>query len=422
MTRNKILIHSIVFSPDGVSTAYLYNDIALKFKASGYDVVVLTTTPHYNVLKDRLAEQPLSRRWGGLFYESEFNGIQVLHVPQKKFKSAFLRIIGFVYWHILSFLLGLFQSKISIILSPSPPLTIGLINVVLGKLKGAKVIYNVQEIYPDFLVNQGGLKFKPIIALLKHLESLVYNCSNAVTTIDSVFYQTIVSRFKRPEKLTIIPNFVDTELFRPIAAKSIELNRSVFPVKNDVLKLMYAGNIGHAQDWEPLLCVAKNVINERIEFWVIGEGIMKEYLESQIKMHNLHNIHLVPYQDRKQMPSLIAYADLHFIFMSPEMEGQGFPSKVYTIMACAKPLLVISGKNTPIHNFLEPLKCAFLVDNTNFEEKCGLIQDFLFQSLDKLELVKMGQNGYSAIEKEYSKDVVSQRYVDLSNNIIAGNV
>ncbi len=47
----KILIHSIVFSPDGVSTAYLYNDIALKFANRGYEVVVLTTTPHYNVLK-----------------------------------------------------------------------------------------------------------------------------------------------------------------------------------------------------------------------------------------------------------------------------------------------------------------------------------------------------------------------------------
>ena len=50
----KILIHSIVFSPDGVSTAYLYNDIALKFKESGYEVVVLTTTPHYNVLENEL--------------------------------------------------------------------------------------------------------------------------------------------------------------------------------------------------------------------------------------------------------------------------------------------------------------------------------------------------------------------------------
>lgn len=418
MSKEKILIHSIVFSPDGVSTAYLYNDIALRFKSCDYDVVVLTTTPHYNVLEDKLANQPLSKRCAGLFYESNFQGIKVIHVPQKKFKSSLLRIVGFMYWHFLSFLLGLFQSKISLILSPSPPLTIGLINLILGKLKGAKVIYNVQEIYPDFLVNQGGLKLKPVISILKWMEALVYNHSHAVTTIDSVFFQTILPRFKDQEKLHIIPNFVDTELFKPVSEMSIELDRNFFPVKNDILKLMYAGNIGHAQDWEPLLAVAKTMANEKVEFWVVGEGVMKEYLETQIRINNIKNIHLIPYQRREQMPSLIAYADIHFIFMSPEMEGQGFPSKVYTIMACSKPLLVISGKNTPIYNFLEPIKCAFLIDSSDFEVKCNRITDFLTQT-NKIKINEMGQNGYSIIEKEYSKNIVSQKYVDLADKILS---
>jgi hypothetical protein len=59
-SRKKILIHSLVFSPDGVSTAYLYNDIALGFKEAGYEVVVLTTTPHYNLIKSSLNKQPSS--------------------------------------------------------------------------------------------------------------------------------------------------------------------------------------------------------------------------------------------------------------------------------------------------------------------------------------------------------------------------
>jgi len=416
--EKKILIHSIVFSPDGVSTAYLYNDIALKFKAKGYKVVVLTTTPHYNILQDKLAQQPLLKKWAGLFYVSDFNGIKVLHVPQKKFRSSVLRIFGFLYWHILSFLLGLSEKKVSVILSPSPPLTIGIINLILGKLKSSKVIYNVQEIYPDFIINQG-LKFKPAIYALKKMEQVVYNRSDAVTTIDPVFYQTILPRFRSREKLFIIPNFVDNELFKPIVANRIVLNQDYFPEKNDVLKLMYAGNIGHAQDWEPLLNIAKQLGDKKIEFWVIGEGVMKSYLEQEITKNNLNNIHLVPYQDRELMPSLMAYADLHFIFMAPEMEGQGFPSKVYTIMACAKPLLVISGENTPIHDFLKPLNCAFLVNSTAVAEKCKIIIDFLKNSvLNRTILNQMGTNGYKVIEENYSKDVVSQKYVDLADKIL----
>ena len=96
-TKKKILIHSIAFSPDGVSTAYLYNDIANGFKDNGFDVIVLTTTPHYNIVKAEIEKQPIRRKLLGIYFESDYNGIRVLHVPQKKFKSSFLRMIGFVY-------------------------------------------------------------------------------------------------------------------------------------------------------------------------------------------------------------------------------------------------------------------------------------------------------------------------------------
>ncbi|NQX40314.1 Glycosyltransferase involved in cell wall bisynthesis [Pedobacter steynii] len=419
--KKKILIHSIVFSPDGVSTAYLYNDIALKFVDSDYEVLVLTTTPHYNVLENELVKQPMTSKWGGIYYESKYHNIRVIHVPQKKFKSFFLRSLGFLYWHFLSFILGLMEKDISLILSPSPPLTIGVLNIIIGKMKGAKVIYNVQEIYPDFLINQGSLKFGPLVSLLKRMEQFVYNKSDGVTTIDSVFYKTIAPRFKDPSKLHIIPNFVDTALFRPVLPEDLQLNSTFFPEKDNVLKIMYAGNIGHAQDWEPLIFIAKKLLDFKIEFWVIGEGVMKDYLENEIKVNNLPNIHLVPYQKRELMPSLISYADIHFIFMSPQMEGQGFPSKVYTIMACAKPLLVISGAKTPIYNFLKSADCAFLIAGASFDEKCEEIVDLLKKiSLDNSHMKELGNNGYQLIENKYSKNAVTKQYVALADQILEG--
>jgi colanic acid biosynthesis glycosyl transferase WcaI len=417
--KKKVIIHSIAFSPDGVSTAYLYNDIALKFANNNFDVLVLSTTPHYNIVPDELAKQPLTSKWGGIYYESVFNNIRVIHIPQKKFKSSLLRMIGFVYWHIVSLILGLLQTNISLILSPSPPITIGVINIIIGKIKGAKVIYNVQEIYPDFLINQGSLKFKPIVDFLKFIEKFVYNNSDAVTTIDVVFYNTIVNRFKDSRKLVIIPNFVDTSLFKPIAPENIILDEKVFPKEDDVLRVMYAGNLGHAQDWKPLLEVAKRLLNSKIEFWIIGEGVMKEHLEEQINEYNLSNVHLIAYQPRSQMPSLISYADLHFIFMSSEMEGQGFPSKVYTIMACAKPLLVISGDRTPIDNFLKNANCSFLVNTRIFEEKCEQVVHILLNCLsNKIRLKELGSNGYKLIESQYSSTAVTQQYLNLANRIL----
>lgn len=413
--KRKILIHSIAFSPDGVSTAYLYNDIAKGFKAAGYDVVVLTTTPHYNVIESEVKKQPLRRRLLGLYYESDFEGIKVLHVPQKKFKSTFLRLIGFVFWHIMALFLGIKERKVAGILSPSPPLTIGFINLIIGKIKGAKVIYNVQEIYPDFLIEQGGLKSKSLIKLLKWLERFVYNKSDAVTTIDDIFYNTIASRFDNVEKLHIIPNFVDTELYKPIEG-TLGLNDSVF-LHNDNIKLMYAGNIGHAQDWMPLIQIAIQLKNEPFDFYVIGEGVMKSYVEDQVRINGLNNVHVLPYQPRETMPNLIAFADLQYIFMSKEMEGHGFPSKVYTIMACGKPLLVCSGEGTPIVNFLKSSGCASLITSSRFEIKIQEIVAFL-RSNTKETLKAMGANGYKTVHENYTKEIVVNKYIWLVNNLL----
>jgi colanic acid biosynthesis glycosyl transferase WcaI len=417
--KKKILIHSIVFSPDGVSTAYLYNDIALKFVKNNYEVVVLTTTPHYNLVESEVLKQPLTKKAGGLYYVSNYHGVKVLHIPQKKFKNTLLRILGFVYWHTLSIAVGLLQRNISIILSPSPPLTIGVVSLFIARLKNAKVIYNVQEIYPDFLINQGILKSGIVINMLKTLERFIYNKSDAVTTIDPVFYDTIIDRFHDKSKLHIIPNFVDTEIFRPIQKEDIELDETLFPKGNTNLKLMYAGNIGFAQDWEPLIEIAKKTFEMPIEFWIIGEGVQKEYLKNSIETSGLTNIHLIPYQNREIMSSVIAYADIHFIFMTPEMEKQGFPSKIYSIMACSKPLLVITGKETPLYNFLSNTNAAFLVNEKSLKMKVEECMVIINQLLANPEiLISMGLFGVQIINKAYTKNVVTSKYVSTIKAIL----
>lgn len=413
--RKKILIHSIVFSPDGVSTAYLYKDIAKAFKEHGFEVVVLTTTPHYNIVPEELIKQPLKKKFFGFYYESNFNGVKVLHIPQKKFKSTLLRIVGFIFWHLMALVLGLGQRNINAILSPSPPLTIGFVNLIIGKIKKAKVVYNVQEIYPDFLIEKGGLKSKPIIRILKWLERFVYNKSDAVTTIDQIFYDTIIERFENKSKLHIIPNFVDTDLYHPLSYSSLNIDNSLFKANNN-LKLMYAGNVGHAQDWYPLIETAKKMKNDPIDFYVIGEGVMKKYIEDQKKEYSLENLYILPYQPREMMPQLLAFADLQYIFMSKEMEGHGFPSKVYTIMACGKPMLICSGDNTPIVNFLKDLNCAEIISTADLSEKVAHIEKFLKTATEE-KLRILGSNGLKTIENHYTKQVVTKKYVNLINNL-----
>ena len=412
MMKKKILIHSLIFSPDGVSTAYLYNDIALAFKEAGYDVVVLSTTPHFNVVLEQLEKQPM--KWGvwGLYKKSVFNGIPVYHVPQKKFNSTLLRLIGFVYLHVVSFFIGLTIKNVDVILSPSPPLTIGRLNNWLGKIKGCKVVYNVQEIYPDIL-------HKPETSIvnrfLRKMEKRVYDNSTAVTTIDQVFYDTIVNRFKDRSKLHIIPNFVDTELYHSGVSTDV-LDKSLFP-ENDNIKLLYAGNIGFAQDWEPLIKLAEKTKDMPVEYFLIGMGVRKQWVEEQKVIRGLDKLHILDYQPRRLMPAILAYSDIQYIFMTPDQEGMGFPSKVYTIMACGRPLLVCSGEGTPIVNFLKPIGCAKLVAEHDLELKTDIMAEWL-GSITRDELHEMGAKGASVIMESYTKEKVTKEYVNLIDSLL----
>ncbi len=406
----KILIHSIVFNPDGVSTGYLYGDIATALRDAGHEVVVLTTTPHYNRVEAQLKKQPLKWKLWGLLKKSNYKGITVYHVPQKKFKSTALRLAGFIYWHIVSFVSALFIKNVDVILSPSPPLTIGLINLWLGKLKGAKVIYNVQEVYPDILGKNSGVAFK----VLSKMEHYIYNSSAAVTTIDEIFHNTIAGRFKNPNKLHIIPNFVDTDIYRPVSDTS-HLDKTIF-IENDHLKLLYAGNIGMAQEWGTLIEVAKRTKGKPIDYYVIGEGVMHGYVAGKIKEFNLDNVHLLSYQPRELMPEIIAFSDIQYIFMEPRIAAQGFPSKVYTIMASAKPLLVCSPDNTPIVNFLKDTDCAKIVTVSDVNAKASEICAWL-DSVKPEQLKEMGVRGLAEIKNKYSKDIVTKQYCDLISQL-----
>ena len=413
--KKRILIYSLVFSPDGVSTAYLYNDLASGFQKRGYEVCVLTTTPHFNLIEGALNKQPLQKRFLGLFYQSDFNGIKVYHIPLKKHKSTLLRMLSFIYWHIMSFFVGLFLKRPDIILTPSPPLTSGLIAILLAKLKGAKTIYNVQEIYPDLLINLGHLKNTFLINFLKRLERFVYNSSNAVTTIDKQFYNIIKPRIKQENRLYVIPNFVDTDLY--VTESSTKLPAE-FLSKPGFTNMLYAGNIGLAQEWDLVLNLAKEIRDESITIWIIGEGVKKEYLKSEIEKQDLSNIKLLPYQDRNYMPAINLFADFHFIAMDKSMENDGFPSKVYNIMASGRPMVIVSSENTPITSFLYETETSLFVTDHSLS---GFKNAVLKLALDKELRISQGANGRKIIDQDYTKERVINQYATLFEKMIPKN-
>lgn len=406
MSKN-VLIHTIVFNPDGVSTAYLYSDIAVGLRKLGHTVKVITTTPHYNIVDADFNKRLLKKKVLGLYYESDYQGIPVYHIPATKSKWVIMRLLSFCYFHFLSLILSLMIGRIDIVLAPSPPLTIGLIGIIIAKYKGGKAIYNVQEIYPDFIINQGLLKNRLVIKGLRKLESFIYNHSRFVITIDEKFADIIRPRIHNKNGLVVIPNFVDTELYQPYTKQNEWSNNFGY---KDKFIVMYAGNIGFAQDWGPILFAAKKIADLPIQIIIIGEGVKKEELAYSIKAQGLTNISLLGYQKRESMPLINAFADIHFISMNPDMDKEGFPSKVYSIFSSGRPLIVSAGKDTPLAAFVKKVGAGIVSPVKNDDA----FSDHIIQYYLNPQLVSdHGKKAREYIVSNFSKELIVEKYHDL---------
>ena len=114
------------------------------------------------------------------------------------------------------------------------------------------------------------------------------------------------------------------------------------------------------------------------------------------------------------MPQILDYSDIQFIFMKPGVDRQGFPSKVYTVMACGKPLLISSGEDTPIVNFLSGVGCAKIVTSSGngAEEMAEWLT-----TVTRDELGRMGEAGLKEIEGKYTKEVVTGKYIEIVESL-----
>jgi len=407
-----ILIHSLIFAPDAVSTAYLYTDLAKELRNLGHSVEVLTTTPHYNHVEEELNAQPLYRIAPG-FYTSSCSGIKVWHVSLgKRTSDARARTLGYLRFHLLSLLWSLFHHEhYDVVLAPSPPLSIGVMGWLLARRYGGRCVYNVQELYPDIAINHGLIENAGLIGAFRALERFVYRRSDAIVTIAERFATVISDRAGDSERITTIPNFVDTEFYQPLPRDN-SFSRAHGLL--DKFVVSYAGNIGIAQDWGPLLIAARNLADRPIQFVIAGEGTHSTWLREQIRQLNLRNVLLLPYQARQIIPLMNAASDVTTISMSHSGGQDGFPSKIYTTLACAKPSIISADEDCELCAIVDECECGWTVPAGDSDAYTTAILTALAQ---RESLHEIGLRGRDYVEQRFSLKVVAKRYDTLIRNL-----
>lgn len=410
----KVLIHSLVFTPDGVSNGYMYRDLAVELQRRGHQVTVLTTVPHYNIIPEELVKQPLTRRWGGLFATSSLGKVRVIHIPIfKKSPKRIVRIVSAIWFNLASLVIGAIVSgRQDVVFASSPPITSGIIGRLLGLMWNAPTAYIIQDIFPDGLIRQGKIRSKALVSFLRKIERLVYNVNDAVVVIAHSFVPTIRSRLKNEENLHLIENFVDTELYRPLPRKS-DFSRKYG--LDDCFVVSYVGNIGNAQDFQPVIQAAEELKELPVKFVIIGDGILRHNLEQQIFEHNLTNISVLGYFPRDDTPWANASSDVCMVLLSPHVKGDGFPSKIFSIMACGRTAIITADEGSDLIRVAQESGCGRVVPVGDTDAFVRAVRK-AFEVRD--ELIDEGINARDYVVRNYSKEAISKHYEQLINSLI----
>jgi len=411
-----VLLLSLVFPPDSVSTAQIMGELAVDLGKHGHRVTVISTIPHYNRNLENEKEQPLRRKWEKMLYQSEYHGMTVYHtVMPPKGQNILWRILAWAFFHIMSVIAGLtIVPRPSVIVAPSPPLTIGLCAWLLGVVYRVPYIYNVQEIYPDIAIRLGAVRNRSVIDLLYRLEKFVYAKASAVTVIASRMRENLLEKGVSNDKVHVIPNFVDVSDLAPLP-KDNDFSRKHNLYTKFVVS--YAGNMGPAQGLGHFIDAA-NILREEagICFLMMGGGILREFLRQRIERYNLGHFVFLSYQPFSLMRQVYAASDLCLVPQAIETGFEAVPSKVYRIMACARPVLAVTDQNSDLARLVSAASCGAFVLPGSADVLAEMIMRV---HQHRQQWQEMGMAGRDHVVRHYARETVTTQYHDLIESLVS---
>lgn len=407
----KILVITPHYAPDHGPSAPIFTALCEDLHGLGYDVTVITTFPHY----DRIVQA--NHHAKGLIQEEYLNGVRVLRtyvftVP----KGA---LWGRLLYHASVNLFSTWASfrirKPDIVLADAPTLWSGLPLLVKAVFPKVPFIYIVYDIYPDVLTRLGILRNPHLVRLIERVEKFFYDRSSWVSVLSEGFKENLVSKGVPQDKIAVIPVCVDVEFIRPLPHEN-ELKKR-WGLANKFV-VLYAGNIGLSQGLETVLHAANLLsLYPDIVFVLVGEGATKPALQAKAEELGLSNVKFFPFQSPEDVPLVYSLADICLIALKRNIIVESVPSKTYTIMASARPIVATVDRNTEVGSLLEKAECGLCVEPENPE---ALASTILQLYKDDALRRDMGERGREYVITYYPRQFAAKQYHTLIQGLTPG--
>ncbi len=369
------------------------------FVRAGHSVTVLAGMPNY-------PQGKIFPGYGGLFRREQREGVSVLRTltyPAQgvKFLPRLTSYFTFVF---SSAALGsAFLPPPDYLFVESPPLFLGLSGYWLSRLKSARMIFNVADLWPESAVRLGVLGRDTLAyRLSERLEKFCYRKAWLVTGQSKTILQDVEQRFPGT-RLFHLSNGVDTVLFRP--ENGTPDARASMSQNGDFLAV-YAGLHGLAQGLEQVLEAAEMLQSAGgFQFVFIGDGPQKAGLQAQASSRGLNNVRFLDPRPSDEMPRLLASADALLVPLKGFIPG-AVPSKLYEAMGCGRPVVLMADGEAA--DVVRQADSGIVVEPGDIQG----IANALRRLREESQLgARMGENGRQMALRSFDRDRIADGFI-----------
>ncbi|MBO0723267.1 MAG: glycosyltransferase family 4 protein, partial [Blastocatellia bacterium] len=299
------------------------------------------------------------------------------------------------------------------ILCVNPPITVGFSGWLVSLLRRAPLVFNVQDVWPDCLVIIDQLRSPLLIRIFKHLEKFIYRVSSRVTVLSEGMRENLMQKGVPAEKTVVIPNWSDVETIRPVERENSF--RAAHGLNGEFV-VMFAGNLGFIAMLDRVLEAAKLLEDDpQIQFLIVGEGNAKAGLVSRADELGLKNVRFLSTQPKEVLPEMLGAADLSLVTLNRRLGQLNVPSKTYSIMASARPVLASVPENSEIARLVKVAGCGEGVPPEDPESLAHAIRRL---SAQREKLSVYGANGRRYVEEYLTRRRVTSQYHKLIHQVV----
>jgi colanic acid biosynthesis glycosyl transferase WcaI len=344
------------------------------------------------------------------------NGVEVVRVPSTSFERSKLgaRAANYATYLTSALLRGLRGPRPDVVLCMTDPPIVADIALLLARRYRVPLVVISQDVFPEIAVQLNRLENPVAKRLLRGLVSLYLRRADRIVAIGDTMRRRLEEKGARPDRVRVIPNWVDTSRLVP-TEKANEWARKIG--LDEKFVVMHSGNVGHAQDLDSLVRAATFLRDlDDLSIFIIGTGARHAELVALAELLEVDQVTFLYYQSRGVLPQSLSAADVHVVGLAPGLAGYVVPSRLYGILAVARPVIAAAEAESETAQVVERIGCGIVVPPGRPELLARAIRD---AHDGKYDLAEMGRRGREWVEREADRSVAVRRYRDLLGELAA---